>query len=79
EKRPFILGTPFLTTAKASIKFDKGTIILMSGNSKASPGMGEKDKASLGKGDTVQPMEGQKLKGKRPPLIMIKERMDDEG
>ncbi|GJW63190.1 MAK10-like protein [Tanacetum coccineum] len=28
EKRPFILGTPFLTTAKAVIKFDKGTITL---------------------------------------------------
>ncbi|GJX52299.1 MAK10-like protein [Tanacetum coccineum] len=35
EKRPFILGTPFLTTAKASIKFDKGTITLRSGKSKA--------------------------------------------
>ncbi|GJW48933.1 MAK10-like protein [Tanacetum coccineum] len=34
EKRPFILGTPFLTTAKASIKFDKGTITLRSGKSK---------------------------------------------
>nr|GEU86620.1 hypothetical protein [Tanacetum cinerariifolium] len=30
ERRPFILGTPFLTTAKASIKFDKGTITLRS-------------------------------------------------
>ncbi|GKE01480.1 reverse transcriptase domain-containing protein [Tanacetum coccineum] len=30
EKRPFILGTPFLTTAKAIIKFDKGTITLRS-------------------------------------------------
>nr|GEV64312.1 hypothetical protein [Tanacetum cinerariifolium] len=30
EKRPFILGTSFLTTAKASIKFDKGTITLRS-------------------------------------------------
>ncbi|GJT51185.1 MAK10-like protein [Tanacetum coccineum] len=30
EKRPFILGTPFLTTAKALIKFDKGTITLRS-------------------------------------------------
>ncbi|GJT84000.1 MAK10-like protein [Tanacetum coccineum] len=30
EKRPFILGTPFLTTAKAVIKFDKGTITLRS-------------------------------------------------
>ncbi|GJV58749.1 MAK10-like protein [Tanacetum coccineum] len=34
EKRPFILGTPFLTTAKATIKFDKGTINLRSVKSK---------------------------------------------
>nr|GEU32377.1 hypothetical protein [Tanacetum cinerariifolium] len=36
EKRPFILGTPFLTIAKAMIKFDKGTITLRSGKSKMS-------------------------------------------
>ncbi|GKE10081.1 MAK10-like protein [Tanacetum coccineum] len=36
EKRPFILGTPFLTTAKAVFKFDKGTITLRSGKSKIS-------------------------------------------
>ncbi|GJV90294.1 zinc finger, CCHC-type containing protein [Tanacetum coccineum] len=36
EKRPFILGTPFLTTAKAVIKFDKGTITLISKKSKIS-------------------------------------------
>ncbi|GJR73147.1 MAK10-like protein [Tanacetum coccineum] len=36
EKRPCILGTPFLTTVKASIKFDKGTITLRSGKSKVS-------------------------------------------
>ncbi|GKA43597.1 reverse transcriptase domain-containing protein [Tanacetum coccineum] len=36
EKRPFILGTPFLTTAKAVIKFDKGIITLRSGKSKIS-------------------------------------------
>ncbi|GJW82880.1 zinc finger, CCHC-type containing protein [Tanacetum coccineum] len=36
EKRPFILGTPFLTTAKATIRFDKGTITLRSGKSKVS-------------------------------------------
>nr|GEV59808.1 putative reverse transcriptase domain-containing protein [Tanacetum cinerariifolium] len=36
EKRPFILGTPFLTTAKALIKFDKGTIDLRSGKSNIS-------------------------------------------
>ncbi|GJY03578.1 MAK10-like protein [Tanacetum coccineum] len=34
EKMPFILGTPFLTTAKATIKFDKGTITLRSGKNK---------------------------------------------
>ncbi|GJR45816.1 MAK10-like protein [Tanacetum coccineum] len=36
EKRPFILGTPFLTTSKAMIKFDKGTITLKTGKSKMS-------------------------------------------
>ncbi|GJX55672.1 MAK10-like protein [Tanacetum coccineum] len=36
EKRPFILGTPFLTKAKVVIKFDNGTITLRSGNSKIS-------------------------------------------
>nr|GEU54397.1 hypothetical protein [Tanacetum cinerariifolium] len=36
ENRPFILGMPFLTTAKASIKFDTCTITLRSGKSKIS-------------------------------------------
>ncbi|GKE47856.1 MAK10-like protein [Tanacetum coccineum] len=36
EKRSFILGTLFLTTAKASIKFDKVTITLRSGKSRVS-------------------------------------------
>ncbi|GJW02608.1 zinc finger, CCHC-type containing protein [Tanacetum coccineum] len=36
EKRPFILGTPFLTTTKAVIKFNKGTITLRSRKSKIS-------------------------------------------
>ncbi|GJU36360.1 hypothetical protein Tco_1184714 [Tanacetum coccineum] len=36
KKRPFILGTPFLTTAKAVIKFHKGTITLKSRKSKIS-------------------------------------------
>nr|GEW09150.1 hypothetical protein [Tanacetum cinerariifolium] len=36
KKRPFILGVPFLTTSKAVIKFDKGTITLRSGKSKIS-------------------------------------------
>ncbi|GJT96982.1 zinc finger, CCHC-type containing protein [Tanacetum coccineum] len=34
QKRPFILGTSFLTTTKAVIKLDKGTITLRSGKSK---------------------------------------------
>ncbi|GJU32241.1 reverse transcriptase domain-containing protein [Tanacetum coccineum] len=34
KKIPFILGTPFLTTATAVIKFGKGTITLRSGKSK---------------------------------------------
>ncbi|GKF32264.1 zinc finger, CCHC-type containing protein [Tanacetum coccineum] len=53
ENRPFILGTPFLTTSKVSIKFDTGIITLRSGKHKASPGMRRKDKASLRKGDAV--------------------------
>ncbi|GJW18366.1 hypothetical protein Tco_0025802 [Tanacetum coccineum] len=36
KNRPFIFGTPFLTTAKASIKFDTGTITLRSGKHKIS-------------------------------------------
>ncbi|GJR61268.1 retrovirus-related pol polyprotein from transposon TNT 1-94 [Tanacetum coccineum] len=36
ENNPFILGTPFLTTAKAEIKFDKGTITLKFGKNKIS-------------------------------------------
>ncbi|GJT76133.1 zinc finger, CCHC-type containing protein [Tanacetum coccineum] len=36
KRRPFILGTPFLTMAKAAVKFDKGTITLRSGKSKIS-------------------------------------------
>ncbi|GJS94300.1 MAK10-like protein [Tanacetum coccineum] len=36
EKRPFILGTPFLTTAKVVIKFNKSTITLRSRKSNIS-------------------------------------------
>ncbi|GJZ82233.1 hypothetical protein Tco_0647406, partial [Tanacetum coccineum] len=34
KKKPFILETPFLTTTKAEIRFDKGTITLKSGKKK---------------------------------------------
>ncbi|GJV64108.1 hypothetical protein Tco_1474936 [Tanacetum coccineum] len=67
EKRHFILGTPFLTIAKASIKFDNGTITLRSRKSKASPGIGGNDKASLRKGDAVQPMEEQNFQRQASP------------
>ncbi|GJX94357.1 hypothetical protein Tco_0348943 [Tanacetum coccineum] len=53
EKRPFILGTPFLTMAKAKSKFDKGTITLRSGKNKTSPRMVREDKTSSRKGDEV--------------------------
>ncbi|GKE34586.1 MAK10-like protein, partial [Tanacetum coccineum] len=33
RRKPFILGTPFLTTTRAEIKFNKGTITLKSGKS----------------------------------------------
>ncbi|GJX37920.1 zinc finger, CCHC-type, retrotransposon gag domain protein [Tanacetum coccineum] len=36
KKRPFILGKPFLTIAKATFKFDTGTITLRLGKSKIS-------------------------------------------
>ncbi|GJQ91839.1 retrovirus-related pol polyprotein from transposon TNT 1-94 [Tanacetum coccineum] len=34
KKKPFLLGIPFLTTAKAEIRFDKRTITLKSGKNK---------------------------------------------
>ncbi|GJS33361.1 MAK10-like protein [Tanacetum coccineum] len=34
RNKPFILGTPFLTTAKTVIRFEKGTITLKSGKNK---------------------------------------------
>ncbi|GJZ00873.1 zinc finger, CCHC-type containing protein [Tanacetum coccineum] len=42
KKRPFILGTSFLTTTKAKIKFDKGTITLRSGKIKRSKNFKDK-------------------------------------
>nr|GEU35994.1 hypothetical protein [Tanacetum cinerariifolium] len=50
EKRPFILGTPFLTTAKAVIKFDKGMITLKFTKSKISFHMIPKPHCRIEKG-----------------------------
>ncbi|GJT69531.1 MAK10-like protein [Tanacetum coccineum] len=74
KKKPFILGTSFLTTAKASIKFDKGTITLRSGKSKASPGIGRKVKASFRKEDEVQPIEEQKFQ--RQALYLMRRSLE---
>nr|GEV03823.1 hypothetical protein [Tanacetum cinerariifolium] len=49
-KRPFIFGTPFLTTVKAVIKFDKGTITLSSGKSKISFHRIPKSPGTIGRG-----------------------------
>ncbi|GJR52098.1 zinc finger, CCHC-type containing protein [Tanacetum coccineum] len=61
KKRPFILGTPFLTTAKSSIKFDKGTITLRSGKSKISFHRIPESSCKIGKGvkndiETIAPI-----------------------
>ncbi|GJY60314.1 MAK10-like protein [Tanacetum coccineum] len=79
KNRPFILGTPFLTTAKASIKFNTGTITLRSGKHKASPRMGRKDKTPLKKGNVVYRWRSKNFKGMHPTLIKTKEEEDDEG
>ncbi|GKA39819.1 hypothetical protein Tco_0732412 [Tanacetum coccineum] len=60
------LGIAEDVLVEAAIKFDKGIITLRSRKSKisfhkASPVMGRKDKASLEKGDEVQPIEEQKF------------------
>ncbi|GKC56892.1 hypothetical protein Tco_1084490 [Tanacetum coccineum] len=57
---------------EATIRFDKGTMTLRPGKSKASPGMGRKDKASLGKGDEAQPIEEQKLYFMRRSLKVLR-------
>ncbi|GKD69149.1 hypothetical protein Tco_1323239, partial [Tanacetum coccineum] len=53
EKRPFILGTPFLTMAKAVIKFDKGTITLRSGKGRKAHLLEDKQIPSVGVFDEV--------------------------
>ncbi|GJV97925.1 MAK10-like protein [Tanacetum coccineum] len=55
KKRPFILGTPFLTTAKVMIKFDKGTITLRSGKRSFSKKTKRKFLSELGDGVRINP------------------------
>ncbi|GKB16336.1 reverse transcriptase domain-containing protein [Tanacetum coccineum] len=88
EKRPFILGTPFLTTAKAVIKFDKGTITLRSEKSKTSfhripksffLELEEKIKLHQKMEMEFDQWRNKNLKNERPALVKIEDEVDDEG
>ncbi|GJQ98906.1 zinc finger, CCHC-type containing protein [Tanacetum coccineum] len=85
EKRPFILGTPFLTTAMVVIKFDKGTITLRSGKT---PTMTvnrlvleweEKIKLHQEKGVKFDRWRKKNFKNERPTPVKIEDEVDDEG
>ncbi|GJZ06732.1 zinc finger, CCHC-type containing protein [Tanacetum coccineum] len=67
ENRPFILGTPFLTTAKALMKCDTGTNNL------------NKIKLHLEREMQFNQWRSKNFKGKHPTLIATKEGMDDGG
>ncbi|GJS89579.1 MAK10-like protein [Tanacetum coccineum] len=71
EKRPFFLGTPFLTTAKAVIKFYKGTITLRSGKKRI--------KLHLEREMEFNRWKRKNFKGKNPTLVIVERGMDDEG
>ncbi|GJZ28390.1 zinc finger, CCHC-type containing protein [Tanacetum coccineum] len=86
ENRPFILGTPFLTMAKAVIKFDKGTITLRSGKSKISFhrihesfSKEEKIKRHQEKEMEFDRWRNKNFKNERPALVKIKDEVDDKG
>ncbi|GKE01212.1 retrovirus-related pol polyprotein from transposon TNT 1-94 [Tanacetum coccineum] len=74
KNSPFILGTPFLTTAKALIKFDTSTITLRSGKHKE-----EKIRLYMEREMQFNQWRGKNFKDMHPTLIAIKEGMDDEG
>ncbi|GKB85387.1 zinc finger, CCHC-type containing protein [Tanacetum coccineum] len=74
ENRHFILGTPFLTTAKASVKFDTGIITLRSRKHKE-----EKIKLHLEREMQFNQLRSKNFKGMHPTLIATKEEIDDEG
>ncbi|GJS05712.1 zinc finger, CCHC-type containing protein [Tanacetum coccineum] len=88
KKRPFILGTPFLTTAKAVIKFNNGTITLISGKSKISfhripeslsLEWEERIKLHLESEMKFDQWKSKNFKSKHPVLVKIEGGMDDEG
>ncbi|GJV05193.1 MAK10-like protein [Tanacetum coccineum] len=83
EKRPFILGTSFMTTVKAVIKFDKGTIILRSGKSKISFHRIPESLCKVEKGikNDIEPIAPTMTvnRNKHPALVEVKNRRNDEG
>nr|GEU32561.1 hypothetical protein [Tanacetum cinerariifolium] len=76
EKRPFILGTPFLTMAKAVIKFDKGTVTLRSGKILE---WEEKIKLHLEREMKFDQWKSKNFKSKHPALVKVEGEIDDEG
>nr|GEU61510.1 hypothetical protein [Tanacetum cinerariifolium] len=79
EKRPFILGTPFLTMAKATIKFDKGTITLGWEKLRLVLEWEEKIRLHLEREMKFNQWRTKSLKGKHPTLMATKEELDDVG
>ncbi|GJV07536.1 putative reverse transcriptase domain-containing protein [Tanacetum coccineum] len=81
EKRPFILGTPFLTTAKAVIKFDKGTITLRSGKSKISFHRIPESPSTIEIGEKEMEFDwwrSKNFKNEHPALTKVEGEMDNE-
>ncbi|GJS12485.1 MAK10-like protein [Tanacetum coccineum] len=78
KKRPFILGTQFLTMDKVVIKFDKGSITLRSGKSNISfhriPETLCKEKEMK-----FDQWRNKNFKNKRLALVKVENGMDDEG
>ncbi|GJQ90362.1 MAK10-like protein [Tanacetum coccineum] len=73
EKSPFILGTPFLTTAKATIKFDTGTITL-----RLVLEWEERIKLHLEKEMKFNQWRSNNFKNKQPAPVKVEGGMDDE-
>ncbi|GJS30546.1 zinc finger, CCHC-type containing protein [Tanacetum coccineum] len=74
KNRPFILGTPFLTMAKAVIKFYKGTITL-----RLVLEWEERIKLHLEREMEFDQWKSKIFKGKHPALVKVEGGMDDEG
>ncbi|GKE18421.1 MAK10-like protein [Tanacetum coccineum] len=74
EKRPFIFKIPFLTTAKATIKFDTSTITL-----RLVLEWEERIKLHLEKEMKFNQWRSNNFKNKQPTPIKVEGGMDDEG